>query len=169
MIIGLCGITFFSVNYGVSALAYSQVSLIHSCASELGVTPKYYVFSMDEESRVTEVCSTLGIKDVHVYESARFRPGPAGLSRLQKRIEQCDVVFDLTKGDSFSDIYGYGRFILQAFEKYFAIKKSMLVISPQTIGPFNNSFCRRLARYFIKNATEVYARDSKSEECVKNL
>lgn len=169
MIIGLCGVTFFSVNYGVSALAYSQISLINKCAKELNLTPIYYVFSIDKGERVKIACKKINVENVQVFESARFRTGISGLMKLKRRIAECDIVFDLTKGDSFSDIYGYGRFILQAFEKYFTIKYSKLVISPQTIGPFNHKLCAKVASYFISNSYGIYARDDRSAECVNVL
>lgn len=169
MIIGLCGIVFDSVNYGVSALAYSQIAVIAECAKKLHLQPTYYVFSMDAPEKVEKACKKLGVDNVCVFEPARIRPGIPGLVRLNTRISQCDVVFDLTHGDSFSDIYGYKRFFLQALEKAAAIRRSKLVIAPQTIGPFANGLCRSIAARFIRKSTAVYARDTLSQECVAEL
>ena len=169
MIIGLTGITFNSVNFGVSALAYSQISLIDNCAKEIKISPTFYIFSMDNQVEVKKICDKLGINEVYVYESARFKPGIVGLVHLRKRIAECEVIFDLTKGDSFSDIYGYKRYILQSFEKWFSVHKSKLVISPQTIGPFNDKLSEIFAKYFLQKSLAVYARDSKSQQCVNIL
>ena len=169
MRIGLCGITFGSVNYGVTALAISQTSLIHKCAIQNGIEPEYYVFSIDKQENVDRICSQLNINRVKVCQPARYRTGLKGLEELIENMKKCDYIFDLTKGDSFSDIYGYNRFFLQAIEKYIAIKKSILIISPQTIGPFKNPIVKKVASYLLKNADSVFARDSKSADYVRAI
>ena len=169
MKIGLCGITFGSVNYGVTALAISQISILHECAKLNGIEPEFLVFSIDNQTHVDKICSKLNIRNVKVCQPARYKTGIKGLLELRTNIRQCDYIFDLTKGDSFSDIYGYKRFVLQFVEKYIAIKKSKLIISPQTIGPFKNLIVEKVAKYILWNADSVFARDLKSSEYVKSL
>lgn len=169
MKIGLCGVTFTSVNYGVAALAISQITLIDKCVKRIGVSAEYYIFSMDRQNDVTKLCNMIGINHVSVFQPARIKTGISGVLRLRKKISECDWVFDLTKGDSFSDIYGMKRFVLQDIEKRLAYKYSSLIISPQTIGPFYSKFAKREAIKALKKANAVFARDQRSKEYVESI
>ena len=99
--------------------------------------------------------------DEEIYEYS-FK-NPASLMRLIPIFRSCDLIFDFTEGDSFSDIYGMKRFYTQSFLKLLAIRSSGgLVLGPQTIGPFQRPMVRRIAQRILKGSLEVFARDSKS-------
>ena len=82
---------------------------------------------------------------------------------FRSAVKACDIVLDIGAGDSFSDIYGVVRFL-----KYFIAKATVhlarrpLVVSPQTIGPFQRSWVRRLAFWSLSRSAAVFARDELS-------
>lgn len=91
--------------------------------------------------------------------------------RKDKKIfKDADFVLDIGQGDSFSDIYGKGRFdtIFKSYlmaDKY----KKPLCILPQTIGPYNNQEIRKRAARGILNAKMVLVRDKQSYDFAKQL
>jgi polysaccharide pyruvyl transferase WcaK-like protein len=82
---------------------------------------------------------------------------------IKSLFRKYDVVMDTTSGDSFTDIYGARRLSVMTYAHHAAIKSGVpLVLAPQTIGPFDSSYGRMLARGSVRRATRVYARDSES-------
>jgi polysaccharide pyruvyl transferase WcaK-like protein len=87
-----------------------------------------------------------------------------------KTILEADIIFDITGGDSFSDIYGMGRFIRDFLCKWLVTYfKKRLVMLPQTYGPFNRRITRFLAVHILKRTFAIYARDPESLEYVEEL
>jgi len=87
-----------------------------------------------------------------------------------KAINSCDVVYDITGGDSFSDIYGFKRFFLGFLTKWlFIFLGKDLIMLPQTYGPFKKQTARKMAAYILKKAKAVYSRDKDGAECVHRL
>lgn len=77
---------------------------------------------------------------------------------------------DISGGDSFSDIYGMRRFLLGTLCKCVVLLTgSRLVLLPQTYGPFRHWFSRSLARYVLRRAAAVYARDRESLRVIADL
>jgi len=86
------------------------------------------------------------------------------------QLASCDLVLDIGEGDSFTDIYGLERFWLQAGTKAMALfSGKTLVLSPQTIGPFERSWTRAIARVLMRRAKRVYARDQLSSAFLRDL
>lgn len=77
-----------------------------------------------------------------------------------------DLIVDTGGGDSFTDIYGVRRLVLQRY-MYEAARRAKvpIVMSPQTIGPFDTVAGKKLARSVLKNADLVCSRDPVSTEC----
>jgi polysaccharide pyruvyl transferase WcaK-like protein len=76
-----------------------------------------------------------------------------------------DLVVDISGGDSFSDIYGIGRFLKRVLLKVLVIQfGKKLVLLPQTYGPFKHSLPRLIGRYVLRHADLIYARDKESKE-----
>ncbi len=85
--------------------------------------------------------------------------------KIAKEILSCDMVFDIGEGDSFSDIYGYARFIKILAGKYLAtIFGVPLVMSPQTIGPFKGKASAWAAKHIMSKCEHVVARDYMSSK-----
>lgn len=82
----------------------------------------------------------------------------------------CDVVIDITQGDSFSDIYGEERFFRLSNIKYVAeILQIPFILGPQTYGPFMKQKVEKFARKIINKANLVVSRDVKSAMYLKEL
>jgi len=85
-------------------------------------------------------------------------------------IDSCDVVLDVSGGDSFSDIYGLRRFNNINRPKQISVnRKKPLILLPQTYGPYKNSRVEQQAIQSIRNATLAWARDENSFKILKNL
>ena len=88
-----------------------------------------------------------------------LRPG----SSFFAAIREADFVLDIGAGDSWADIYGLKRFIWQWVSKEATLMLGKpLVLSPQTIGPFNGRVPRWLARRTMQRAGRIFARDRES-------
>lgn len=164
--IGLCGLSFCSPNLGCSALAYAFRKLLIDIFKNDNVQLKIVVFS-NVDSKDYVVTSEKWVSE----ELIRYSFKKISSIKLAKaKIEECDVVFDFTEGDSFSDIYGLKRFALTSFFKFVTIKKDgCLVLGPQTYGPFKNKHVKKMAKWLISSADRVYARDRKSAKLVESI
>jgi len=92
--------------------------------------------------------------------------GPALGSRLVhgnpwlKQIREADIAVAVSGGDSFSDIYGLGRFFYMTLPQLLMIlMRRPLVLLPQTIGPMRSRLAVGLARYIISHSRVSYSRD----------
>jgi polysaccharide pyruvyl transferase WcaK-like protein len=84
-------------------------------------------------------------------------------------LNQSDIVFDISEGDSFSDIYGYKRFMLHSSLKLTAINlNKKLILLPQTMGPFNNKIVKQIAKYIINRSYKSFVRDMISYDVLVN-
>lgn len=168
--VGLFGISLCSVNYGVTALGISQIIMLEKISQKLGIALEYCIFS---DENIDDICSLDGylpLNKLSLKYIVRFRTGLKGLNRLRRDIQKCDLIIDLTYGDSFSDIYGFKGFLLYSIPKLVAIKcKKILVLGPQTIGPFYGRLTKRIAKYIIDSATYIVVRDEKSLGCCQEM
>jgi colanic acid/amylovoran biosynthesis protein len=83
---------------------------------------------------------------------------------------KANFVADITAGDSFSDIYGFRRFLLGFLCKWLVISaRKNLVLLPQTYGPFRSPLTRLMAKYILKRANMIFCRDSNGAEFIKNM
>ncbi len=81
-----------------------------------------------------------------------------------------DLVVDTRGGDSFSDIYGLRRLATMGLMIEIAKRaKVPVVLSPQTIGPFDTRAGRVLARRTLRQAKLVFTRDSVSTSVARQL
>ena len=81
-----------------------------------------------------------------------------------------EVVGDVRGGDSFSDIYGMGRFLLGFLMAWSVILvRGDMVQFPQTYGPFKSSLARWLARFLLRRSSVVIARDERSRRVASEL
>lgn len=73
------------------------------------------------------------------------------------------VCFAVSGGDSFSDIYGLGRFLYVTLPQLLVLfTGTPLVQLPQTYGPFKSTFARLVARYILRRSEHAFARDQHS-------
>ncbi|MBM6979715.1 MAG: polysaccharide pyruvyl transferase family protein [Actinomyces succiniciruminis] len=81
-----------------------------------------------------------------------------------------DLVLDTRSGDSFADIYGLER--LRNMSRFPEVLHHLgvpLVLTPQTIGPFNTRRGARMARRALNHARLVASRDARSAACAAQL
>jgi polysaccharide pyruvyl transferase WcaK-like protein len=87
-----------------------------------------------------------------------------------RQIRAFDIVLDITGGDSFTDMYGYWRFIRGSLYKAcFALNDRRVVYLPQTYGPFKHRTAIRIAAHLLGSAYLVTARDVRSAEAARKL
>ncbi len=100
-----------------------------------------------------------------------FRKLLTAVNPYVKTLVETDKVFDITGGDSFSDIYGLRRFLIYGFLQKWLVTQfgKELILLPQTYGPCTRSITRRMAKSVLKRASVVYARDTESVEYVREL
>lgn len=92
------------------------------------------------------------------------------IRELKKSFDSCDVVFDITYGDNFSDIYSSYFVLKTSIVKLVAISSNTkFVLLPQTYGPFRNKLFLPIVRRILNKSAVVFSRDELSSEfIVKN-
>ncbi len=89
---------------------------------------------------------------------------------ILSHLESSDVVLSIAGGDSFSDIYGYRRLFDVSLPQVLALWMGKpLVLLPQTLGPFEGTIAKAVARYIATRATVVYSRDQESLQHMRDL
>lgn len=193
MSVCLLGASFDTGNLGVSALAESSIKIILNKWPNAevillgsGYKPQEHrLFVSDKEICVRTIpirfCKNIFLPYhflrlvfyallVKVLPTSRFKRTMANRNPYFRLLYETDLVADITGGDSFSDIYGFRRFFLGFLRKWLVIllgKK--LALLPQTYGPFKQNITRAMARYILRCASAICARDRDSLEYVKNL
>jgi colanic acid/amylovoran biosynthesis protein len=158
--VGLLWHSTTSDNLGVGALTQSQIAICKSAAKIINTNIRFIIFG------------TMGGQDyvpagAEVIQGSRIslRQIVMGRSPFMTELDQCDVILDIGEGDSFTDIYGFKRLLFLFVTKYCVLQKKIpLVISPQTIGPFNHWINRKVASTLMKHCTKVFARDYQSAD-----
>ncbi|MAC59650.1 MAG: hypothetical protein CMH85_15550 [Novosphingobium sp.] len=165
MKIGLLWHSFFSGNLGVSALATANATIIATEAQALGIDVEFLFFGPKGDRSFTVPEHLPRNRYVEVSSAS-----PGNVSRIRKLIAECGLVFDIGGGDSFADIYGFKRlFKITALKFLVPNAARRLVLSPQTIGPFNSPITRRMGRAGMRHARLVFCRDAASLDRARSL
>lgn len=161
--VGLLWHSVNSDNLGVTALTFSNVAIIDRVAAELSIPVRYMVLGWADKGKRQLTRDDVAVLAMRGKDIIR----PTG---LYKSVRQCDFVLDISAGDSFADIYGTGRyrFNLMAKTAVFAARRP-LIMSPQTIGPFNRFWTRQTAKLAMRAATAVLSRDNLSTAYARNM
>lgn len=188
----LLGATFETANMGVNALAESSLKCIFTHWPDAHVTlrAQYHeetqtITLLGREFTIHRIGLRLNrnvFRSNHLYkllfQALLLKIFPFGWLRRRleawnpylKQLLDTDLALDITAGDSFSDIYGTRKFILNALPKLlFLWCGTKLILLPQTYGPFYSPFAQRFARYLLARATVIYSRDRQSIEDIKTL
>jgi colanic acid/amylovoran biosynthesis protein len=194
MKICLLGASFDTGNLGVNALAESSIKII------LNRWPDAEIVLLGTGSADSEYCLKLSGRKIRVrIERMRFcknvflrshfcvlllnalllkllplrsfRNLLSAINPYVKTLVETDRVFDITGGDSFSDIYGLRRFLIYGFlqKRLVTLFGKELILLPQTYGPCTRSITRRMAKSVLKRASVIYARDTESVEYIRGL
>lgn len=144
-----------SDNLGVGALTLSNVEILRAAAKKAGV--KAHFLAMSWQDPRPDYGHWDDIENLHFR--TRHIPGPSG--PLADGMRRADMVVDIGGGDSFTDIYGAKRFLTIWATKLHALRKGKpLILSPQTVGPFETLYARALAKWSLNRAKLVVSRDA---------
>ncbi|USH03289.1 polysaccharide pyruvyl transferase family protein [Grimontia kaedaensis] len=163
-----------SGNLGVGALSISNMILVKRALKNLGLEGDFFTIGDSECTAAdnhSKVESQIGHKFSHVEISVKqLLINPIKLIKFISFIKSLDLVLDIGAGDSFSDIYGPKRFIIQVFTKIVSAKFGKVsILSPQTIGPFDSSLAKLITKYIIRKTKFSFARDKISHELATEL
>lgn len=155
MKIGIAGFDFESSNKGCEALTYSFVNMLLECFGNdlkiinysyggLGTFPKQYPEIEFE------------IRRPHIKN-------PLDWIKIKKEMSTLDMIFDVTFGDGFSDIYGKMWNATTDMLKELAIRSGRpLILLPQTYGPYKSTFLKMWAEHIVDKSYVAYSRDTAS-------
>lgn len=102
--------------------------------------------------------SKIGFGGRTIIKDVGRRKGP-----IKEKLAQYELILDSGAGDSFADIYGARRLITMNYAHRVAHRAGVpVVLGPQTLGPFEAYWSRRIARSSLHIARAVFARDSTS-------
>jgi polysaccharide pyruvyl transferase WcaK-like protein len=84
-------------------------------------------------------------------------------NNVLREIADTDLFGAVAGGDSFSDLYGWARFLYVALPQILVILLGKrLVLLPQTYGPFRHRWTRAVARWIVSHAERAWSRDRES-------
>jgi len=167
-------------NRGCVALSVSAMMLIADILEKNNIECTFYLCDSGFEDRMKHSVSVgdkimtyidvpnpgnSSFKDV-IKHIVKFKQTRRDLTIFRK----ADYMLDLGQGDSFSDIYGKGRFDT-IFKSYVLAQKYKIpfCVLPQTIGPYKDCKIRECATKGINNARCVLVRDKQSFDYTKQL
>ena len=170
IIIGLFGAEVFNGNMGCLALTYSLISILNRQCQNKRI--EYYCFVRNRHGEKDKFCSLnkMDKSSVHIISCMDLKKKDLFLRDIyfKRAIKRCDLVIDLTQGDSFTDIYGNERFDMWTTEKEWVLKNNIpLILGPQTYGPFIHKENEKRALDVIKKCKLVFARDEMSYQYIK--
>lgn len=160
MKIGLMGFEFSSPNKGCEALTYSIINIINELGYN-GENTIIYNFSGSGLGNIPNQFSKFKFKEVE--------PKLKDFSfNYIRAIKNCDVILDVTMGDSFSDIYSekyYNHLIIN--KKIAELLCKNYILLPQTYGPFHSTKSSKKAISVFLKAKKIYCRDEISKELLE--
>jgi len=163
--IGLLWHSITSDNLGVGALTLSQMAIITEAAQRVGAQVRFIVIG-------THGGTPYPIQPFTVAHRVEFNFSAfiKGNFDAASLLRQCDIVFDIGEGDSFADIYGIKRLLKLVSSKVLTrLFRKPLILSPQTIGPFNSSIGKCLGKIGLCMANRIYARDYLSMQYLRQM
>ncbi len=155
MKIGILGFDFESPNKGCEALTYSFINMLIECFGNdlkiinysyggLGAFPKQYP-EIEFEIRRPKI------------------KNPLDWEKIKREMSTLDMIFDVTFGDGFSDIYGKMWNATTDMLKELAIQSGKpLILLPQTYGPYKSPFLKMWAEHIVNKSYAAYSRDTAS-------
>ena len=154
--LGLLWHSMRSTNLGVGALTTAHMAILREAAASLGRRVRFLVIGWTDPMPPYANGPDIELVELRLRD---FKPG----GKLWRAARRCDLVLDIGAGDSFADIYGSGRIgRMLAAQNIVMANGRPLVLSPQTIGPFDRPWARRLALNVMRRARLVATRDALS-------
>ena len=159
----------YSGNKGVAALAYSIMYLFKQIEVENNLDIKFLMIGSEGYSKdIIQIGNfTINFANIPKMDLMNIKSLLKIVYYTKGRgllnILKLDYVFDISEGDSFSDIYGLQRFnLIYNSKKYFNLLRKKQFLLPQTIGPFANIKVKNKAFNLIKKINCICARDKQS-------
>ena len=154
--IGFVGHSYSRGNFGLCALAFGEQVVIERVCEDLGIDYEIICF----ETGIAHPCNKSSKVTLEEYDLRN-------IFKSAKQFSKCDLVLDITGGDSFSDIYGVKLFFVNYFIKLAVLLSGAKYISaPQTYGPFKHRWIKTLANFYLSKAQDIYGRDELSENAL---
>lgn len=163
--VGLLWHSLVSGNLGVGALTESNIAIIRGVAEKLGTRVRFLVLGSGEGTieGLRDELRASG-HDLECHRVRLFRRS------FRDQVRRCDLIVDIGEGDSFADIYGFKRFFFYWLSKNIVCSLGKpLILAPQTIGPFDGTVARLLARQVMARCAKVFARDNLSSDYLKKI
>ena len=160
--VGLLWHSVNSSNLGVGALTAAHLAVLESVARETGCRLKFDVIGWSDSDPFYIENEKISVIPV------RFRDLFNRRGNVHKALRHCDLVCDIGAGDSFADIYGLRRFISISLSKM-AVPRHRLILSPQTIGPFERWWTPYVARWLMTRCRAVVVRDHLSLTVLRDM
>lgn len=162
--IGLLWHSVNSSNLGVGALTAAHLAVFESVAREIGCRLKVYVIGW------LDVGPSYIDNEAVCVVPVRFRDLFNRRGKVHEALRHCDLVCDIGAGDSFADIYGLRRFISICLSKMAVPRpRERLILSPQTIGPFERWWTPYFARWLMTRCRAVVVRDHLSLMVLRDM
>lgn len=165
IVVGLLWHSLASGNLGVGALTESHLAIVASIARRQGRSVRFLVLGVTDEGQ-----SAVGGEFELEGDSIECRRVRLFRRTFQRDVAECDIVLDIGAGDSFADIYGFKRFFYYWLSKNItALSGTPLVLSPQTIGPFDGFVARQMARQAMSRCDRIFPRDNLSTRYLNEM
>ena len=187
IIVGILGLTLRSPksvggNLGCYALGYSFFEILNAIAKQHNLQIQIVqIRSLHWKGLCKQIikrllCRKDIVSDYYsgLYQNLEFNTGDVlklqGCRFLMPSVKKCDLVFDFTAGDSFTDIYGEERFYDRTGLKKKVVDSGIpLILGSQTIGPFKDSNVQKYATDVIERCKAVFVRDGQSKDYVEQI
>lgn len=162
--IGLTWHSLNSDNLGVGALTLAHMVILQEIADGLGVHPQFVIMGWTDPKPFYSMPENAEVVNLRMKDFIKPKGG------LFSQFRACDLVFDIGAGDSFADIYGTKRFgTVWASKAICLMAGRPLILSPQTIGPFNKPLFRAMAKWVMRRATALASRDDLSTAFLRTM
>ncbi len=178
----LLGVSFKTRNMGVGALGAGAIKCVRAWRPgaeikllDYGKKPEVHNVNINGKDELIELVNLRFSKRVFQKNNVAVLIALAAVARLLPRgarkliigsnpylreIAEADVAASVAGGDSFSDIYGAGRFFYVALPQVLVLLMGKpLAQLPQTIGPFASRLPRKIAAGILRRSSVVYSRD----------
>lgn len=162
-------------NLGLNALCSSLVGGLRRAAPHAEFSVLTYGGAVPSgEAGDVEFIPAFRTKRVHKPESlVRIRVSSkfGGLGNLAaRRFREATAFLDASGGDSFTDLYGMGRFWGMVRPKQIAMENGVpLILLPQTYGPFRSKRAHATAVGILRAAQGVWTRDQRNYGTLREL
>jgi colanic acid/amylovoran biosynthesis protein len=162
MLFVLMGFEFESPNKGCEALSYSFVSLLRKMFEGTKIEIHNVSYKLSLGAFPSEY------PDIKFVEHKVNLKNPKYHIEMMRLFKRADAIFDITYGDSFSDIYDKKWVIKTNWNKQLAVlSDTPLLLMPQTYGPYYDKIIKKWSMSIIKKSNYVSSRDQLSAEYIK--